>query len=70
MQIDLVCGYSCQIKCFVTKLEGTYPLVLGHDWLTQHNPAIDWSKGTLQLPHQREPTVTPPDISFVNTAAY
>ena len=47
MQIDLVCGYSCQIKCFVTKLEGTYPLVLGHDWLTQHNPAIDWSKGTL-----------------------
>jgi len=28
------CSYSCQIEFFVTKLEGTYPIVLGHNWLT------------------------------------
>ena len=29
------------------KLEGTYPIVLGHNWLTQHNPTIDWAKETI-----------------------
>ena len=33
----------------MTKLEGTYPIVLGHNWLTQHNLLVDWRKGTLEF---------------------
>jgi len=33
----------------VTKLEGTYPIVLGHNWLTQYDPLVDWRKGTLEF---------------------
>ena len=33
----------------MTKLESTYPIVLGHNWLTQHNPLVDWRKGTLEF---------------------
>ena len=50
LPIQLPCSYSCQIECYVTNLEGTYPLVLGHNWLTQHNPVINWKEGTLSLP--------------------
>jgi len=49
LPIRLPCSYSCQIEFFVTKLEGTYPIVLGHNWLTQHNPLIDWRKGTMEF---------------------
>jgi len=41
LPIRFPCLYSCQIEFFVTKLEGTYPIVLGHNWLTQHNPLVD-----------------------------
>ena len=41
LPIRFPCSYSCQIEFFVTKLEGTYPIVLGHNWLTQHNPLVD-----------------------------
>jgi len=49
LPIRLPCSYSCQIEFFVTKLEGTYPIVLGHNWLTQPNPLIDWRKGTMEF---------------------
>jgi len=49
LPIRFPCLYSCQIEFFVTKLEGTYPIVLGHNWLTQHNPLVDWRKETLEF---------------------
>jgi len=49
LPIRLPCLYFCQIEFFVTKLESTYPIVLGHNWLTQHNPLIDWRKGTMEF---------------------
>ncbi len=30
------------VDLFVTKLDEEYSVVLGYDWLTQHNPSIDW----------------------------
>jgi len=60
LQIDLVCSYSCQIKYYITKLEGTYPIVLGHNWLAQHNPIINWEESMLLISCQKESTITPP----------
>jgi len=31
LPIYLSCSYLCQIKCYVTGLEGTYPIVLGYN---------------------------------------
>jgi len=45
----------------VTNLESTYPVVLGHNWLTQHNPVINWKEDSLMLPsleHQLPEPVT------------
>jgi len=39
--IDFACGYLYIPEFFVTKLEGTYPVVLRHNWLVKHNPNID-----------------------------
>src|SRR5260221_5490165 len=33
---------SHTMELFVTKLDKEYLVVLGYDWLTQHNPSIDW----------------------------
>src|SRR5258705_6399428 len=35
-------GESHVLDLFVTKLDEEYSVVLGYDWLTQHNPSIDW----------------------------
>ncbi len=35
-------GESHAVDLFVTKLDEEYSVVLGYDWLIQHNPSIDW----------------------------
>ena len=45
--IDFACDYSYVPEFFVTKLEGTYLVVLRHNWLVEHNPNIDWKTGIL-----------------------
>ncbi|KAI1007652.1 hypothetical protein K3495_g583 [Podosphaera aphanis] len=35
-------------RLFVTKL-GQYPLILGHGWLSRHNPSINWSSGSVHF---------------------
>jgi len=55
LPIIFPCSYSCQIEFFMTKLEGTYPIVLEYNWLTQHNPLVDQRKGTLEF-NAPEPT--------------
>src|SRR5260221_10175136 len=33
---------SHTMDLFITKLDEEYSVVLGYDWLMQHNPSIDW----------------------------
>jgi len=52
LPIQLTCSYSCVPEFFVMQLDGSSLLVLEYNWLQAHNPGIDWSKGTLNLPVQ------------------
>ena len=49
LPIELACGYTCTLELFMTKLEGTFPVILGHSWLVKHNLEIDWKTGTIQF---------------------
>src|SRR5260370_23385886 len=40
--ITMPTGETHDIELFVTKLDKGYSMVLGYNWLLQHNPAIDW----------------------------
>ena len=40
--VTLSCGLIHNICFLITHLDHKFPAVLGLDWLTQHNPLIDW----------------------------
>src|SRR5258707_10628040 len=42
LPITFSTGESHTMDLFITKLDEEYSVVLGYDWLTQHNPSIDW----------------------------
>jgi hypothetical protein len=49
--IDLVCHFqdhSEHMTFYVTQL-GSQPIILGHNWLVEHNPEIDWTTGEVQM---------------------
>src|SRR5258708_27824716 len=60
------------LDLFVTKLDEEYSVVLGYDWLTQHNPSIDWveTKITFRnpktLPETPSPAPKAVDIQLVS----
>src|SRR5260221_9031280 len=49
------------MELFVTKLDEEYSVVLGYDWLTQHNPSIDWVEMKITF-HNPETQKTPPEV--------
>src|SRR5258708_6246078 len=53
---------SHMMDLFVTKLDEEYLVVLGYDWLMQHNPSIDWveTKITFQDPRKGRTPEKPP----------
>jgi len=55
LPIQLPCGSSCVIECYVTPLGGSYEVVLGHNWLREWNPTIDWLGRTVTLPNPPKP---------------
>src|SRR6266478_1439038 len=53
--ITMPTGETHEVEFFVTKLDKGYSVVLGYNWLVQHNPAIDWIKTKVIF---RKPPVT------------
>jgi len=49
LPMTLPCGASFLIKFFVTPLDGSCEVVLGHNWLRVSNPQIDWKQGTMRV---------------------
>jgi len=43
----------------VTPLDGSCEVVLGHNWLRDWNPTIDWSRGIVVLTNPPKPAITP-----------
>ena len=58
LPIQFSCGLLYYMKYFIIPLKGPSALVLGHNWLREANPTIDWTKGTIQTnpnhPQKRE----------------
>jgi hypothetical protein len=54
------CGTTHQVRFLITKLDTEFPAVLVLDWLTLHNPLINWADSSVTFRDH-------PDISLVTT---
>src|SRR5260221_774290 len=52
MPITFSTGDTHHMELYVTSLDENYSLILGYDWLAQHNPNIDWTETKITF---REP---------------
>src|SRR5258705_2307406 len=52
MPITFSTGETHHLELFVTSLDENYSLILGYDWLAQHNLSIDWTETKITF---REP---------------
>jgi Aspartyl protease len=60
ISVQFPCGTIHQVRFLITKLDTKFPAVLGLDWLTLHNPLIDWADSSVTSRDH-------PDISPVTT---
>lgn len=51
---------------FLICTTGNHPLILGINWLTKHNPTIDWPSHTLELPAKEVIKLTQEDNADSN----
>src|SRR6266481_1049 len=64
MNIRFPSGEIHYITFYVTPLDSSCTIVLGHRWLTQYNPLIDWVKGSVLFRNTpSQPVLTTPAIS-------
>jgi hypothetical protein len=43
------CGTTHQVRFLITKLDTKFPAILRLDWLTLHNPFIDWADSSVNF---------------------
>src|SRR5260370_12952877 len=55
MPITFSTGETHHLEFFVTNLDENYSLVLGYDWLAQHNPNIDWTETKIMFREPKNP---------------
>src|SRR6266481_9773077 len=48
-------GETHHLEFFITNLDENYSLVLGYDWLAQHNPNIDWTETKIMFREPKNP---------------
>jgi len=51
--VDIVLHYKTHSKRMLLAISGLgkQSLILGYDWLKDHNPRIDWEKGEVEMTH-------------------
>src|SRR5258706_7152668 len=59
MPITFSTGQMHTLEFFVTNLDEHYPLLLGYDWLAQHNPNIDWTETKIMFREPKNPKKEP-----------
>src|SRR5258708_2352415 len=55
MPITFSTGETHHLEFFITNLDENYSLVLGYDWLAQHNPNIDWMETKITFREPKNP---------------
>src|SRR5258708_19686166 len=55
MLITFSTGETHHLELFITSLDENYSLVLGYDWLAQHNLSIDWMETKITFRELKNP---------------
>jgi Retroviral aspartyl protease len=57
ISVRFPCGTTHQVRFLITKLDTKFPAVLGLDWLTLHNPLINWADSSVTF--RDHPNISP-----------
>ncbi len=55
MPITFSTGETHHLELFITSLDENYSLILGYDWLAQHNLSIDWMETKITFREPKNP---------------
>ena len=59
LSVRFITGDVTPMTFYVTPLDGSCSIVLGHNWLARYNPLIDWVKSSLTFQTSEQSSPTP-----------